>query len=163
MYTIVQEKNAEHVTQLRHEVSERASHAEILQKENVRLKDEKKKLAKQFRQKKAEDQKKASLIETLRKENVKLKDEKEKLAKQLRKASDEISHSLLKVYKLLVIYIAVYYYQFCILWVVARVCTLGSRHMMLCRVGKLSSSYNCLVDAACHVASQLMLLASQLL
>ena len=57
-------------------------------------------------------------MESLRKDNVKLKDEKEKLAKQLRKAEDKISHSLLKVYKLLVMYIAVYYYQFCILWVV---------------------------------------------
>ena len=122
MYTIVQEKNAEHITQLRHEASERASHADVLQKEIVRLKDDKEKLAKQFRQKKAEDQKKASHVESLRKDNVKLKDEKEKLAKQLRKAEDEISHSLLKVYKLLVMYIAVYYYQFCILWVVGICC-----------------------------------------
>ena len=87
-------------------MSEKASHTEILQKENVRLKDEKEKLAKQLRLKKVEDQKKASHVEFLQKENVKLQDEKEKLAKQLKqkKAEDETSHLLLKVCKLLAIY-----------------------------------------------------------
>ena len=40
-------------------------------------------------------------MKNLQKENVRLKDEKEKLTKQLRQAEDEISHSILKVYKLL--------------------------------------------------------------